>query len=208
MSDSDDHQHERSTVWAGVLIALAGLLMLLDLAEASLYVDDTYSFPFSGTIARLAAAVILFLGFVILAVGSRHGTRLVGASSRTATLLVVFGAVSLVDELVGVVTGGHPLARAWLLIVVRVAVIVAGLLAATAVRRADIADRSTQLLLLVAAWLLVLTTVFQFVPVPPAVAVVTGALFAVSLLALGVSVMIEGRHQRIRDRLHAARSNW
>ncbi|KQO62332.1 hypothetical protein [Curtobacterium sp. Leaf261] len=208
MTGSSSAQIGRSTLWGGVLIGVAAVSMLFDRAGTSIAIDDTYSFPLWGTIARAVTGIVLLVGFIVMASGRRRGTRVTGTAPYGPAALIVFGAVTALGMIVSALTDGHPVVRSTILVVIRIVVVVAGFVAAAAVTRARSADRSTQLMLTVTAFVLLASTLFQLVPVPMGVAVLFNVLFALALLGLAVTLVLDGRHEQVQRRLELIRKNW
>jgi hypothetical protein len=210
VNGSGGPSNERFTIWGGALVVVAGILMLLDRGGASVMLDPGYVFVFWGTIARIATAIALCAGFVGVAFGRRRGTHLTGSSRGGPWLLTLFGSVLALDTIILVATRGAT-AVGWVLLeVVQIAAAVGGLWAARAVYRARVADKSTRVLLVAATTISAVFTLLEMIPSQGALAAANTVafLFALSLIALGVSVVIDGKRARVRSRIELIRERW
>lgn len=198
------------TLWAGTLLVLAAVAVVLDRTGASLYVDDTYAYPFDGVIARRIAAGLLLLGFVVLAFVRRGGRRITAGAPVARIALVAFAAFEMVNAVVVGPTIEDPQTRSLVAVALRFVSLAAGLYAAVAVARAGVVDAWTSRLLFVAVGAQLLLSVLLTVPVLVLlqIGVALWPLWPASLAGFGVALLLDGRGAAIRRRAAIVRSNW
>lgn len=198
------------TLWAGLLVVLAAVAVVLDRVGTALYVDDTYSYPFDGIIARRIAAGLLVVGFLVLAFVRRGGRRITAGAPVARVALVAFAAFEMVNAVVVGPTIEDPQARSLVAVALRFVSLAAGLYAAVSVARAGVVDSWTSRLLFAAVGAQLLLSVLVTLPllVTLQVGVVLWPLWPVSLAALGVALLVDGRGAAIRRRAAIVRKNW
>jgi len=199
----------RGTVLGGVLVTISGVLALLGAVDAHYRIDDTYTFPFAGTIARWAASLLLLIGLAVAVAGPRRGADVVGGSLVGQIALVGVGAIDLLTRLT--VAAGLQAQLGALLSLLAVVVAIA---AALAVRRAARSEHATEVCLWAVAAVSALLFLLGTVPVPVrppthlVLFTVLGALRPLAVIALGVALAFDGRHAQVRRRLERLRSEW
>jgi hypothetical protein len=86
---------QRTTVVAGALLLICGVLLLLESARASLPVTEVHVIPLSGPVVALAAALTRAAAFLIAALGIAGEVGIVAGSTVGRVALVVWGAADL-----------------------------------------------------------------------------------------------------------------
>lgn len=94
---------QRTTVLAGGLLLLSGLLELLVRVRAGLPVTETFVIPLSGSIASFAAAVTRLAAFLVAALGVGGELGFAGRSRTGQVALVLWGARVLTFSLLSLI---------------------------------------------------------------------------------------------------------
>lgn len=180
----------------GIFIAAGGVLLLLDLLGASLYVDDTYSFPFWGTIARVLAALALFIGFCLVAIDQRPGS--LGAVPAARGGLIVFGAGSAASMLLTALTADALSVRAVGVLLIQLATVAGLVIAAVSARRASSGGHRGRALLAALAVEQALWTVLSLIPTGGTLGIASAlyVLFPLLLIVFAAVLITEGRPAR------------
>jgi hypothetical protein len=216
MNTSTLNRPHLTTLWGGGGIVIAALLSLLATFRVAVPLAHDYSFQFRGAIPQLLSSIVLAVAIGILALGIRAEAGIVRRSVVGKIALIVFGLRDVVIALVGMLSRNlsqNALAiESYFDLAFEVIVVVAGVVAAVVIVRADVLDGFARWVLVpVAVWnaiiigvmlIPVIEVAYYFVAWPTEI--VRPALF----IALGAAYLLEGQSAAIRHRLQIINENW
>lgn len=203
-----------TTLWGGAGIVVASLLSLLAFFRFSFPLTHDYFLVFSAPIPAAVSAVILLVAIGILAFGIPGESGIVGHSVVGKVALLVFGIRDPVRLLVSSLSKGRSIdaivAVGRFEFAFEFVVLAAIVVAAVVVVRADVLHGFARWALVPVAVCDVIIMGLSFIPVLALVPVANGVglLRLVSLVALGIGYLLEGRSAAIRHRLQIINERW
>lgn len=156
---------QRTTLTAGALLLLAGLVGLLNAAQVSLPITDSFAIPLNGLAFSVAAGALRAAGFVCAALGVRGEVGLAGRRTLGSVALVVWGLRDLGFDVLALLDPSVQPASIVVASIWHLTSTAAGLIAAFAVAHARVVVGWARWTLLPLAVFELLLTMFVNVPV-------------------------------------------
>jgi hypothetical protein len=203
----------RTTTAGGIGTAFAGLMAVLASLRFVLPLMTQYSLLFGSFIPVLVAAVVLLASMCVLAFGFPGEQGIVGRSILGRTGLVVFGLSWLVFNIDGTITPfGVGVTSSDINSVLSVLFAAAAMIGAISIVRAGVLSGFARWALLIVAICDAAVTALMLVPDAPLVLALAtwqvGLLIPLTLIAAGLSYLLQGRSATISQRVHTVNDAW